>query len=96
MRGGVRAELFTFDVLNKCAVQTVDNPSVNNPPGNASCLSQSDFGVYREPQQRATSFGTALLPRASLILGPLYGLSVMASYGQGVRSIDPIYVTQDR
>ncbi len=95
LRGGVRAELLTFDVLNKCAVQSVDNPSVSNPPGDASCLSQGNFGVYRDPQQRSSAFGAALLPRASLIVGPLWGVSLMASYGQGVRSTDPIYVTQD-
>lgn len=95
VRGGLRTDLFTFDVVDNCAVQSVSHPSKTNPPGDASCLSQQDFGRYREPIQRATTSGTALLPRVSLILGPLLGISAAVSYGQGVRSIDPIYITQD-
>ena len=95
LRGGVRGDLFTYDVLDRCAVQSVAHPSRENPPGDASCLSQQDFGKYREPIQRSTTTGSALLPRASLILGPLWGISAAVSYGQGVRSIDPYYITQD-
>jgi hypothetical protein len=36
-----------------------------------------------------------LLPRASLLLGPFRDVSLSASVGQGVRSIDPSYVSQD-
>lgn len=95
LRGGVRADLFTYDVLDKCAVQSVAHPSRQDPPGDASCLSQQDFGKYREPIQRSTTTGSAVMPRASLILGPLWGISAAISYGQGVRSIDPYYITQD-
>lgn len=95
LRGGLRGDLFTYDVLDKCAVQSVAHPSRENPPGDASCLSQQDFGKYREPTQRSTTTGSALLPRATLVLGPLWGLSAAVSYGQGVRSIDPVYITQD-
>jgi hypothetical protein len=35
------------------------------------------------------------LPRASLIFGPFQGFSLSASYGEGVRSIDPTYITQN-
>lgn len=94
VRGGLRTDLFTFDVLDNCAVQSVAHPSKINPPGDQSCLSQQDFGAYREPTQRATTSSAALLPRVSLILGPLLGISAAVSYGQGVRSIDPIYITQ--
>jgi iron complex outermembrane recepter protein len=38
---------------------------------------------------------TAVLPKASVILGPFEHLTFSASYGQGVRSIDPGYITQD-
>jgi TonB family protein len=95
LRGGVRADVLTFDVLDRCAVQSVAHPSPSSPPGDASCLSQQDFGRYREPTQRATSAATALLPRASALVGPFEGFTMSASYGQGVRSVDPIYVTQD-
>ena len=95
LRGGLRGDLFTYDVVDNCAVESVSHPSKSNPPGDQSCLSQQDFGKYREPQQRATTTGQALLPRVALILGPLFGVSATVSYGQGVRSIDPIYITQD-
>ena len=95
VRGGIRGDLFTYDVLDNCAVKSVSHPSKINPPGDDSCLSQQDFGKYREPSQRSTTTGTSLLPRVSLILGPLLGISASVSYGQGVRSIDPIYITQD-
>jgi iron complex outermembrane recepter protein len=95
-RGGMRAELLTYDVLNKCAVQSVAHPSRTNPPDDQSCLSQQDFGAYREPVQRVSTIGTAYLPRGSLILGPFWGFNGSVAYGLGVRSIDPIYISQDR
>lgn len=95
LRGGVRADLFTYDVLDLCAAKSVSHPSKTNPPLDVSCLNQQDFGKYREPFQRSTTTGMAVLPRMSLVLGPLYGVSASVSYGQGVRSIDPIYITQD-
>jgi len=94
-RGGVRGELFAFNVLNNCAVKSVRRPSAANPPGDASCLSQSDFGKYREPVQRNSTASTALLPRVSMIVGPFDRFSFTASYGQGIRSIDPTYVYDD-
>jgi TonB family protein len=96
LRGGVRTDLFTYDVTDNCAVQDIAHPQPTNPPGDASCLSQADFGKYREPVQHATTAGTTVLPRLSLVLGPFQGLSPSLSYGQGVRSIDPIYISQDR
>ena len=67
LRGGVRADLFTYDVIDNCAAHTVAHPSKVNPPGDASCLSQEDFGHYRDPVQRASTAGTGILPRASLV-----------------------------
>lgn len=95
LRGGVRADLFTFDVNDQCAVQSVEHPSPSNPPLDQSCLSQQNFGAYREPNQRVTTASTAYLPRGSLIAGPFFGLSASLSAGKGVRSIDPSYVSQD-
>jgi len=95
IRGGVRGDLFTFNVQNICAVQSVAHPLNSNPPGDASCLSQETLGAYRDPTQRATTSSTALLPRTSVILGPFHGFTYSASYGEGVRSIDPSYITQD-
>jgi iron complex outermembrane recepter protein len=96
VRGGFRGDLFSYDVLDKCAVKSVAHPSRTNPPGDQSCLSQQDFGAYREPTARSTTTGSALLPRVSLLLGPWKGLTASSSFGRGVRSIDPIYISQDR
>jgi hypothetical protein len=37
----------------------------------------------------------ALLPRASLLVGPFRHVSLSASLGKGIRSVDPSYITQD-
>jgi TonB family protein len=95
LRGGVRGDLFTYVVNNLCAVQSVEHPNPANPPGDASCLSQQNFGAFREPNQHVSTASTAFMPRSSLILGPLWGLGATASAGTGVRSIDPQYITQD-
>jgi iron complex outermembrane receptor protein len=95
VRGGLRGDLFTFDVNNLCAVKDVSRPSRTNPPIDESCLSQENMGRPREPNQRASTASTALLPRVSVLLGPFQKFTLSASYGQGVRSIDPSYITQD-
>jgi len=95
LRGGVRADLFAYDVLDNCAVHDVAHPSKIDPPGDASCLSQQDFGQYREPVQRSTTAGSTFLPRASLVFGPFAGWAPSVSAGEGVRSIDPSYISQD-
>jgi iron complex outermembrane recepter protein len=95
LRGGLRSDLFLFNVNNLCAVHEVSRPSRINPPGDKSCLDQQTLGHHREPNQRSSTASTAVLPRASLIFGPVGGFTFNASYGQGVRSIDPSYITQD-
>jgi TonB family protein len=97
LRGGVRADVFTFDVNNLCAHQTINTPAPQTlpPPLDTSCMDQTDYGVHVEPNERADTVSTAVLPKASLLLGPFDDFTFSASYGQGVRSIDPIYITQD-
>jgi len=95
VRGGARADLFTYSVLDSCAAQTVAHPSATSPPTDQSCLTQQDFGRHREVDQRSSTASTAFLPRASVLVGPFRDLTFSASYGRGVRSIDPSYVTQD-
>lgn len=94
-RGGARTDLLTYNVIDNCAVHDVAHPTSTNPPGDASCLSQQDFGKYREPVQRATASGTVVLPRATVLVGPFEHLTGSLSYGTGVRSIDPIYISND-
>jgi iron complex outermembrane recepter protein len=95
LRGGLRANFFAYNVLNNCAQQSVRQPSRSDPPGDASCLDQQDFGYYRDPTQRSSTATTTLMPRASVLFAPASGLVLSMSYGQGVRSIDPIYISQD-
>jgi TonB family protein len=95
LRGGARADLLTYQVLDSCAAQSVSHPSSTNPPIDQSCLTQQSYGRPREPNQTSSTSALALLPRASLIVGPLRDVTLSASYGRGIRSIDPIYVTQD-
>ncbi len=96
LRGGVRADMFLFDVLNNCAVQSVDNPSraVAAAQIDQSCLSQLTHGLYRDPFQRSTTANGAILPRGTLVLGPFDHIEFTASAGDGVRSVDPSYVAQ--
>ncbi|NUO52368.1 MAG: TonB-dependent receptor plug domain-containing protein [Polyangiaceae bacterium] len=95
LRGGVRADLFVFDVQDNCAVKDVSRPAADDPPGDASCLSQERFGDHREPNQKATTASAKPMPRASMIVGPFAGFSFSLAYGQGVRAIDPSYVSDD-
>ncbi len=95
IKGGVRSDLFFFDVVDRCAVKSVSRPSPSNPPGDASCLDQQRFGVHREPHQRSSTASSKLMPRVTLTFGPFQHFSYSLSYGTGVRSIDPLYVSQD-
>ncbi len=98
-RGGVRGDIFTYDVLDNCAQRSVRAPSASNPPGDASCLSQqndADAGVrYREPHDRRGTASFAVMPRGSVLIGPFTGFTASVSLGKGVRSIDPVYINQD-
>ncbi len=95
LRGGARADLFVYDVDDLCAVRDVSRPSSENPPGDASCLSQQRFGDHREPNQRSSTASLRAMPRAAVLVGPFTGFTISAAYGQGIRSIDPSYVSQD-
>jgi len=95
LRGGVRGDLFAYDVVDNCAVHEVDHPSASNPPLDQSCLRQENDGKPREPNQRASTSSIAVMPRASALFGPFAGFTLTASYGTGVRSVDPINITED-
>ena len=95
LRGGVRSDLFTFNVIDNCAVHEVSHPSTTNPETDQSCLTQQEYGRYREPDQRAATSSVAVLPRGSLIVGPFQHFTFSGSIGKGARSIDPSYITQD-
>jgi iron complex outermembrane receptor protein len=97
LRGGVRADMFLFDVLNNCAVNSsvgVDSPSNQYPEVDQPCLSELEHGVYREPVQRSSTGDGAVMPRGTLMVGPLDRFEFALSAGTGVRSVDPSYVAQ--
>ncbi len=96
VRGGVRADMFLFDVLNNCAIQSVDSPSAAMAASqiNVSCLSELEHGSYVEPFVRtATSSGT-IMPRGTVVAGPFDHFELSASIGNGVRTVDPSYVSE--
>lgn len=94
LRGGVRADTFLFDVLNNCAATQVGTPNPAVPDVNLSCQSQSPNGAYREPFQRTTTASGAIMPRGTLVVGPIQHFELSASAGNGVRSVDPSDVAQ--
>jgi len=97
LRGGVRADMFLFDVLNNCAVPSsvgVDSPSNQYLEVDQPCLSELEQGFYREPTQRTTTGDGAIMPRGTLVAGPFDHFEFTVSAGTGVRSVDPSYVAQ--
>jgi iron complex outermembrane recepter protein len=94
-RGGLRGDLFTYDVTDNCAAKSVAHPSKTDPPGDQSCLDQQDYGRHRERNQRVQTSAIAWMPRAALLLGPWRNVTLSASWGKGMRSIDPQFVSND-
>ncbi len=90
VRGGVRGDLFTYDVNNHCAAPPDARGAVVDQP----CQSLDRSG-YREPNTRSSTSSVLAQPRATVLLGPFSGLTLAASYGMGARTVDPVYVTQD-
>lgn len=90
LRGGIRGDFFSNDVLNRCAV----TDGVRGATVDSECYTVDRNG-HRSADQRASTSSFLLQPRASLMIGPFDGFTFNGSYGQGARSIDPIYVTQD-
>jgi hypothetical protein len=95
LRGGLRADMFLFDVLNNCADTTVGtSPNSAVPDVDISCQSQQENGVYREPFTRNSTATGVIMPRGTLVLGPIQHFELTASAGNGVRTVDPSYVGQ--
>jgi iron complex outermembrane recepter protein len=94
-RGGLRGDLFTYDIMDHCAAKSVAHPSKSDPPGDDSCLDQQDYGRHRERNQRAQTSAIAWMPRATLLAGPWRDFTLSASWGKGMRSIDPQFISND-
>jgi iron complex outermembrane recepter protein len=95
LRGGLRGDLFTYDVMDNCTAKSVAHPSKSDPPGDQSCLDQQDYGRHRERNQRAQTSAIAWMPRATMLVGPWRDLTLSASWGKGMRSIDPQFISND-
>lgn len=95
LRGGVRGDLFTYDIMDNCAAKSVAHSSKSDPPGDQSCLDQQDYGRHRERNQRAQTSAIAWMPRATVLLGPWRDLTLSGSWGKGMRSIDPQFISND-
>jgi TonB family protein len=92
LRGGARADLFHYQVENRCALTA--QTSFGGDPLDTECFASDRLG-YRSPDQTASTAASLLQPRATLLVGPFWGVQLSASYGRGARSIDPQYVNQD-
>jgi iron complex outermembrane recepter protein len=71
VRGGVREELFTYAVEDHCPTATPSCDEDPLPPSNP----------------RTSLANSALLPRASVLVGAFDGFTLVGSYGRGVRSL---------
>jgi hypothetical protein len=69
-------------------------PNSAIPDVDLSCQSQGENGVYREPFLRNATATGLIMPRGTLVLGPIQHFEFTASAGNGVRSVDPSYVGQ--
>ena len=91
VRGGVRQELFSYNVLNRCDTAGTFRPG---RPLDVGCPAYDRSGP-RLPEQRITAAGTATLPKATLIAKLRPDVSLTASYGVGAQSLDARYISQD-
>ena len=92
-RGGLRADFFHYATQNRCALTS--QSSFGGDPLDTECFS-SDRQGYRSPVQNASTSATLMQPRATVLVGPMRGMTLSASYGRGARSIDPEYINQDK
>ena len=72
VRGGLRGELFTYAVEDRCAADVIPCDEDPSPAG-------------RNPRTSAAT--SAVLPRASVLLGSFEGFTLSGSFGQGARSL---------
>ena len=90
VRGGIRGDVFSYDVNDHCAVP----PDARGSQIDQPCQSIDRSG-YREPNTRSSTSSVLAQPRATILVGPFKNLTLTTSYGMGARTVDPVYVTQD-
>jgi len=91
LRGGLRQESFSYNVLNECATQ--GNYKIGEPL-DVDCPAYDASGP-RSPTQRVSASGQVLEPKATMLVGPFLGMSLTASYGIGAQSLDPTSIEQN-
>jgi len=91
LRGGLRAESFTYDVLDLCA--TAGNWEIGQPL-NVMCPPYDAAGP-RQPTRRVTASGQILEPKGTILVTLPYGFSLTASAGIGAQSLDPTSIEQN-
>jgi hypothetical protein len=90
LRGGVRQEYFSYNILNNCAAQGF----VPNAPLNVPCQS-IDLGGPRLPSQRTTASGVVTEPKGTVLYQFDPTWTATASVGLGAQSLGPLYISQD-
>jgi iron complex outermembrane receptor protein len=91
LRGGIRQEYFDYNVLNQCATA---GEFVQNTPPNQTCAAFDNSGP-RLPTQRNTATALVTEPKITALAQLSQPLTLTASYGKGVQSLDAVYITQD-
>jgi iron complex outermembrane receptor protein len=91
LRGGIRQEYFDYNVLNQCATA---GEFIQNTPPNQTCAPFDNSGP-RLPTQRNTATALVSEPKMTALAQLSQPLTLTASYGKGVQSLDAVYITQD-
>jgi TonB family protein len=91
LRGGLRQESFSYNVLDLCAT---NGYWTAGEPLDVNCPSY-DIGGYRSPTQRTTASGQILEPKGTVLVALPLGLSLTASAGVGAQSLDPTSIEQN-
>jgi iron complex outermembrane receptor protein len=91
LRGGLRQELFAYDVEDLCATR---GNYKNGEPLDEQCPAYDRAGP-RAPAQRVTATGQVLEPKVTALVDFPHQLQLTASYGVGASSLDPISLEQD-
>ena len=91
LRGGLRQELFSYDVTNLCAT---DGAYQRNEPLNVPCPSYDSAGP-RQPTSQISATGTITEPKVTAIAEVADGLSLTASGGIGAQSLDAASISEN-
>jgi iron complex outermembrane receptor protein len=90
LRGGIRQEYFSYNILDNCASQA----AVQNGPVNVPCQSLDQAGA-RLPNQRTTAAGLITEPKGTVLYQFNRSFTATASAGIGAQSLDARYISQD-